>query len=96
MIEDEESRRRRAAQGARQDLQRDDRRTKLVDELPDDGASELRARLQGAACSFATPVFDGATEERDQGRCSSWRAPTPAGQTILFDGRTGEAVRPET
>ena len=40
---------------------------------------------------LATPVFDGANEKRDQGAARARRTPTTSGQTILFDGRTGEA-----
>ena len=39
---------------------------------------------------FASPVFDGATEERDQGRARARRDSPTSGQTVLFDGRTGE------
>ena len=39
---------------------------------------------------MATPVFDGATEEDIKGALSLASLP-PSGQTILFDGRTGDA-----
>jgi DNA-directed RNA polymerase subunit beta len=40
---------------------------------------------------FATPVFDGATEQEIKTACWSWRACRSLGQVTLHDGRTGEA-----
>ena len=40
---------------------------------------------------FATPVFDGATESRDQGHARARGAAAQSGQVTLYDGRTGEA-----
>ena len=45
---------------------------------------------------MATPVFDGAAESRDQEHARA-RRPAVSGQTMLYDGRTGEAFdRPVT
>jgi DNA-directed RNA polymerase subunit beta len=39
---------------------------------------------------MATPVFDGAAEEEIK-RMLDWPTCPVSGQTVLFDGRTGEA-----
>jgi DNA-directed RNA polymerase subunit beta len=44
---------------------------------------------QALGCSFATPVFDGATEKDIQEQLAKANLPA-SGKTVLYDGRTGE------
>jgi DNA-directed RNA polymerase subunit beta len=48
------------------------------------------ASLYTEGIRFATPVFDGATEEEIRNSLAQAELPQ-SGQTVLFDGRTGEA-----
>jgi DNA-directed RNA polymerase subunit beta len=61
---------------------------KLVKNLPDDQLHRLAKKLSKGV-NFATPVFDGA-EEIEIKRALTKAGFEPSGQTILFDGRTGE------
>jgi len=66
-----------------------------LDELSDDEVLKLATNLRGGV-PLATPVFDGATEEeiRQMLRLGNL---SETGQTVLHDGRTGEAFeRPVT
>jgi DNA-directed RNA polymerase subunit beta len=60
----------------------------LVKNLPDDQLHKLAKKLS-TGVNFATPVFDGA-EEIEIKRALTKAGFEPSGQTILFDGRTGE------
>jgi DNA-directed RNA polymerase subunit beta len=60
----------------------------LVKGLPDDQLHKLAKKL-ATGVNFATPVFDGA-EEIEIKRALTKAGYEPSGQTILFDGRTGE------
>jgi DNA-directed RNA polymerase subunit beta len=60
----------------------------LVKSLPDDQLHKLAKKLS-TGVNFATPVFDGA-EEIEIKRALTKAGFEPSGQTILFDGRTGE------
>jgi DNA-directed RNA polymerase subunit beta len=62
---------------------------KLVEELPDDELVNF-ARVFKDGVQLATPVFDGAVEEEIKTLLALAGADT-SGQTILFDGRSGEA-----
>jgi len=59
-----------------------------------DGASERQVREMAAKLKkgvpFATPVFDGATESEVKDALDHASLPQ-SGQTVLFDGRTGES-----
>lgn len=57
--------------------------------LSDDAILELAKRLSKSGFVFATPVFDGAREE-DIKRYLEKAGLPQSGQTVLFDGRTGE------
>jgi len=57
--------------------------------LPEREVMVLAGRLRRGV-HFGTPVFDGAREEEMLGMLREGRVPT-TGQSILFDGRTGEA-----
>jgi DNA-directed RNA polymerase subunit beta len=61
---------------------------KLVKNLPDQEL-HLLAKKCAKGMNFATPVFDGA-EESEIKRTLVKAGFEPSGQTILFDGRTGE------
>jgi DNA-directed RNA polymerase subunit beta len=61
----------------------------FVDKLPDDEVRDLAKKLQRGVF-FGTPVFDGAHEEDIKNTLSLAGLPR-SGQTILFDGRTGDA-----
>ncbi len=61
---------------------------KLVKNLPDQEL-HLLAKKCAKGMNFATPVFDGA-EESEIKRTLTKAGFEPSGQTILFDGRTGE------
>ena len=60
-----------------------------LDKLDDDDILMLAENLRGGV-PFATPVFDGATEEEIRGMLELAGLPT-SGQVVLHDGRTGEA-----
>jgi DNA-directed RNA polymerase subunit beta len=60
----------------------------LVKGLDDEGLQRLAKKLS-TGLNYATPVFDGAAEE-DIKRALTKAGHDPSGQTILFDGRTGE------
>jgi DNA-directed RNA polymerase subunit beta len=63
--------------------------------LSDDDVVQLAGNLVDGV-PFATPVFDGATEEEIKGMLELAGLPT-SGQVSLFDGRTGESFdRPVT
>jgi DNA-directed RNA polymerase subunit beta len=63
--------------------------------LTDDEVLELGRNLRGGL-PVATPVFDGANEQEIKGLLELAGLPTD-GQTVLYDGRTGEAFdRPVT
>jgi DNA-directed RNA polymerase subunit beta len=62
---------------------------KLIEELPESELVEF-ARAFKHGVQLATPVFDGADEDEIKQYLTLAGADT-SGQTILFDGRTGEA-----
>jgi DNA-directed RNA polymerase subunit beta len=55
----------------------------------DDAGLHLLAKKLSKGVNFATPVFDGAAEDQLE-RALTRAGYDPSGQTILFDGRTGE------
>jgi len=61
----------------------------IVDKMDDDDLVKLARKLR-AGVFFATPVFDGATEQDIKSTLELAGLPQ-RGQAILFDGRTGEA-----
>jgi DNA-directed RNA polymerase subunit beta len=61
----------------------------LMEELPDKDLLKLAAS-QKDGILFGTPVFDGANEEEIRQALETAGLPR-SGQTVLFDGRTGEA-----
>ncbi|MBN2565924.1 MAG: DNA-directed RNA polymerase subunit beta, partial [Candidatus Eisenbacteria bacterium] len=61
----------------------------LVGDLPDSQISKLAASF-GDGVLYGTPVFDGAHEEEIRAALKLAGLPV-SGQTVLFDGRTGEA-----
>jgi DNA-directed RNA polymerase subunit beta len=61
----------------------------FIDKLPDADIRELAKKSQ-RGMFFATPVFDGAHEEDIKDTLALAGLPR-SGQTILFDGRTGDA-----
>ena len=66
-----------------------------LDELTDDEVVELASNLRGGV-PMATPVFDGANEAEIRDMLELAGLPR-SGQTILYDGRTGQAFdRPVT
>jgi DNA-directed RNA polymerase subunit beta len=64
-------------------------RTEELDTLTDKEIVELAVNLRKGV-PFASPVFDGATEEEIKGMLELAGLPR-SGQITLFDGRTGEA-----
>ena len=64
-------------------------RPESLDQLDDGDIVRLAGNLRGGV-PFATPVFDGATEEEIKGMLELAGLPT-SGQVTLHDGRTGEA-----
>jgi len=64
-------------------------RQEKLDSLDDEEVITLADHLRGGV-PFATPVFDGANESEIQYMLELAGLPT-SGQTILYDGRTGEA-----
>ncbi len=61
---------------------------RFLDELPDDQVVTLCQRLQKGV-HLATPVFDGAREKEIHELLDEAALPL-SGQTVLFDGRTGD------
>ena len=61
----------------------------IVEELPDRDVIKF-AKTMGRGIPFATPVFDGAHEDEIRNALSAANLPV-GGQTVLFDGRTGDA-----
>jgi len=61
----------------------------LVSKLTDEDLYRLAEKLKRGV-HFATPVFDGAREEQIRNVLEAAGLPT-TGQTVLFDGRSGEA-----
>jgi len=64
-------------------------REESVEDLNDEEVVQLANNLRGGV-PFATPVFDGASENEINGMLEMAGLPT-SGQVTLFDGRTGEA-----
>ena len=65
-----------------------DRISKILDEVPEDTVVELAGSVKRGV-HMATAVFDGAKEDEIRGELD--RAGLPlTGQTVLFDGRSGE------
>ena len=80
-----------AAQGAEEVFDGDVRTEKMaqfIDDLPDEEIAEARREAQAAACTSRRPSSTARTRRRSTG-CWSRRA-APVGQSMLFDGRTGE------
>ncbi len=70
-------------------------RPESLDQLDDVETMRLADNLRGGV-PFATPVFDGATEEEIKGMLALAGLPT-SGQVTLYDGRSGESFdRPVT
>jgi DNA-directed RNA polymerase subunit beta len=63
-------------------------RREAIDSLGDDEVIDLARHLEGGV-PFATPVFDGATEQEIKGMLDLAGMPR-SGQVTLHDGRTGE------
>ncbi len=61
---------------------------KTIQKMSDEDAVRMSREL-GDGVFFATPVFDGATENEIKGYLESSGLPT-SGKTVLFDGMTGE------
>jgi DNA-directed RNA polymerase subunit beta len=66
---------------------------KLLSKLPDDEVRHLAQKLCRGV-HYASPVFDGAQEQQIKNTLALAGLPT-SGQTVLFDGRTGEAFDQE-
>jgi DNA-directed RNA polymerase subunit beta len=66
---------------------------KLVGKLGDDDVRAIALKLRGGV-HYASPVFDGAQEVQIKNTLALAGLPT-SGQTVLFDGRTGEAFDQE-
>jgi DNA-directed RNA polymerase subunit beta len=66
----------------------DRRMSQLIDKMSDDDVFALARKMQHG-CFFATPVFDGANEGQIKDTLEV-AGVERRGQTILFDGRTGE------
>jgi len=71
------------------DIYADDRISGLLDEASEDALRSL-ARNVGQGIHTGTAVFDGANETEIKEQLKRAELPT-SGQTILFDGRSGEA-----
>ncbi|MCX7943546.1 MAG: DNA-directed RNA polymerase subunit beta, partial [Deltaproteobacteria bacterium] len=67
----------------------DEKISEALDNLSDEAILELARRLAKTGVHFATPVFDGAREE-DIKKYLAKAGLAQTGQTVLFDGRTGE------
>ncbi len=76
-------------QGILKALPSDEKMKKLVEGLDDAGVKKLASKMK-TGVFFSTPVFDGAAEEdiKTALECAGLQR---SGQSILFDGRTGEA-----
>jgi DNA-directed RNA polymerase subunit beta len=66
---------------------------KLVGKLNDEDVRAIAQKLRGGV-HYASPVFDGAQETQIKNTLALAGLPT-SGQTVLFDGRTGEAFDQE-
>ncbi len=66
---------------------------KLVSKLSEEDVRQLAVKLRGGV-HYASPVFDGAQEAQIKNTLALAGLPT-SGQTVLFDGRTGEAFDQE-
>jgi DNA-directed RNA polymerase subunit beta len=66
---------------------------KLIGKLSDDDVRSLAFKLRRGV-HYASPVFDGAQESQIKTTLALAGLPT-SGQTVLFDGRTGEAFDQE-
>lgn len=64
---------------------------KKIDEANDESLKKMASYLKHGV-HFGTPVFDGAKESDVKGMLTKAKLPL-TGQTILFDGRTGEAFQ---
>jgi DNA-directed RNA polymerase subunit beta len=62
---------------------------KILEELPEDQLVKFARAFKGGV-QLATPVFDGATEEEIKQLLDKCNVDNN-GQTVLFDGRTGES-----
>ncbi len=75
------------------DVAADEAFSKLLSRISDDEVFEL-ARKLSSGIFFGSPVFDGAHEE-DIKRALREAGRDPSGQSILFDGRSGEPFEQE-
>jgi DNA-directed RNA polymerase subunit beta len=66
---------------------------KLVSKLSEEDVRQIATKLRGGV-HYASPVFDGAQETQIKNTLALAGLPT-SGQTVLFDGRTGEAFDQE-
>ncbi len=66
---------------------------KLVSKLSDEDVRQIAGKLKGGV-HYASPVFDGAQESQIKTTLNLAGLPQ-SGQTVLFDGRTGEAFDQE-
>ncbi len=66
---------------------------KLVSKLSEEDVRQLAGKLRSGV-HYASPVFDGAQEVQIKNTLALAGLPT-SGQTVLFDGRTGEAFDQE-
>ncbi len=66
---------------------------KLVSKLSEEDVKQLASKLR-TGVHYASPVFDGAQEIQIKNTLALAGLPT-SGQTVLFDGRTGEAFDQE-
>jgi DNA-directed RNA polymerase subunit beta len=71
----------------------DEELAKLVSKLSEEDVRQIAGKLRGGV-HYASPVFDGAQESQIKNTLALAGLPT-SGQTVLFDGRTGEAFDQE-
>jgi DNA-directed RNA polymerase subunit beta len=71
----------------------DEELAKLVSKLSEEDVRQLATKLRSGV-HYASPVFDGAQETQIKNTLALAGLP-PSGQTVLFDGRTGEAFDQE-
>ncbi len=71
----------------------DEELAKLVSKLSEEDVRQLATKLRSGV-HYASPVFDGAQESQIKNTLALAGLPT-SGQTVLFDGRTGEAFDQE-
>jgi DNA-directed RNA polymerase subunit beta len=71
----------------------DEELAKLVSKLSEEDVKQLAGKLKGGV-HYASPVFDGAQETQIKNTLALAGLPT-SGQTVLFDGRSGEAFDQE-